>query len=589
MSSSITTYRCRFCSFRSANQLQTMQHSVVTHRRQHLAWVGRTTTPVVKHQEFSRNGMPLRGVRFTQWPAVQAAAAVATEARPVTYNASTQVKLSSSYPKAGTSVLNRPKTEARVDQSVGTQKSTRAVPESADQRAVAQRSTEAVKERNSHLLSTSKGKSGPKIPISRSSLTDPAISYSNAVSSGCVKPRTGPVYGPVPSPMVRPGPAVKTAEQRPVSQKRRTTTSDEVAAPKIRRNVCKVCDRAFPSTREGELARFRHHQGVHTTKHLCLVCALCGCHLIGAREFQGHFDKYHRQHVSSEMIPASVIKVLMGTYSWIPYCKKCNFASFQLFSQQLGCWCPSRRPTEGSPYCFDGVFDSEPPKINGVTYRQVDPIPPDFICEEAGAVFMAPRTSSVSVSDAGMDLEAENQSPVPKTPSFGSPCKVAELSPVVKVVSEAKNGPAGVIETATKPQSQKSTIASQKSRESSPGWTPRAGTSVSATASSSRQKSVLEELESRVCRLDVHSDDSDSNLTVPTNLTSWGSQCDVSVDVKPTSTDLGRQKGDLSSYKIPKVKLSLNPDSEQTIQAKKPKKSKRRDDKSRGKRHSRKH
>ena len=151
-----------------------------------------------------------------------------------------------------------------------------------------------------------------------------------------------------------------------------------------------------------EQDRTQHMHAVHNHKHQAYVCTVCHCHFPASRDFLGHILHHHREEVSKGVYPEPstfsrlsgegdrFLRVILGTYTCIPFCRLCSFAHFELYSRQLGCWCPSRRPTPGEPRDYRGspLWDILP--LKEVIMFPKDTIPPDHMCTGPGIPFVPP-------------------------------------------------------------------------------------------------------------------------------------------------------------------------------------------------------
>ncbi len=203
------------------------------------------------------------------------------------------------------------------------------------------------------------------------------------------------------------------------------------------------CSLDFQSSEPG--TKYRHMTKFHSVKSVILICRMCDCHFVSGQEFLGHIYNAHQDLIKERGYPlpqnfseiedsTPFVRVKLGSYLRLPYCKGCGYCHIDLFTKGLGCWCKSMRPIPGSTLDWKDrrfrVAQNVLPKMDFRTPLGKD-IPQDWVCSKAGAQFVPPyanrnlASSAVSQPDSS---HPRSKSPSPKAVSFPSDVEMKEVN-----------------------------------------------------------------------------------------------------------------------------------------------------------------
>ena len=201
------------------------------------------------------------------------------------------------------------------------------------------------------------------------------------------------------------------------------------------------CDLDFESGERG--MKYRHMLKFHTVKSAIFVCRLCDCHFVSGQEFLGHLHNAHNDAIQNRYVPrpqdfatcadsTPYIRVILGSYLRLPYCKGCGYCHVDLYTKGIGCWCRTRRPQPGS--CLDWKDKRFRVSQNILPKMQLRPlegkvIPPEYVCSAAGNPFVPPPLEVATVARSQPESRAPKRKiPSPKAVSFPSDVEMREAS-----------------------------------------------------------------------------------------------------------------------------------------------------------------
>ena len=449
-------YRCRWCSFRSADQSEAMLHNMSRHPGQVGRWCqSGKQEPVYKIQYMclvtgtmvAVNGQVPQGFKPHKvnyhLPSVGSGPTSTVSKPPAAASAVSStppVSVVHSLSTVATAGLSPVVPVAHSLPTLATAGLSPAVPVVHSLPTIA---TASPPPAVSPVVPSVLPLSAPLGPINETVVT--MVSAAAPPVAASVVP---PTSAPVPSLM-----EVDTAQVawEKVTSKRKAKPKVEAAtpAPPPARITCEQCKATFPPTKDGEVSLQRHRQAVHDEKQAAFVCNQCCCHFTTVEALTGHFADIHGV---TGQVPQNQVSVFLKSFTMLPFCRSCKYMHSKLFSSNLGCWCKGCKPSSGQARDFRNRFWANSQAARNVEYSRQRKSHVGATCKGAGHPFVKPvDTTQVSYAAATSEAAATVSIEVPFTSSATSQpvIPIAGAQVVVTTASSPVVSTAGTVVSST--------------------------------------------------------------------------------------------------------------------------------------------